>query len=99
MRPAMVARLARAQATAPDVAATLAPGGTLSVAINFGNPVLAQRDPTTGAPRGVSAVLATEIGRRVGLPIQFVPYQSAGSVTVATATPKTPIGNCIRRNA
>jgi len=77
------AHAAHAQGAPPGIAAALAPGGTLRVAINFGNPVLAQRDPAGGAPRGVSAVLATEIGRRLGLPIQWVPFQSAGSVTDA----------------
>lgn len=76
----------RAQATPREVAVALAPGGTLRVAINFGNPVLAQRVPATGAPRGVSAVLATEIGRRLGLPLQFIPFPSAGSVTDAVAS-------------
>ena len=38
-----------------NVAAELAPTGKLRVAINFGNTVLAQRDPAGGAPRGVSA--------------------------------------------
>ena len=75
----------RADAQAPpvDVAAALAPGGTLRVAINFGNPVLAQRDAATGAPRGVSAELAAELGRRLELPIRFVTYDSAGRVTDA----------------
>jgi len=74
---------ADAQTSSADVAATLAPSGTLRVAINFGNPVLAQPDPATGAPRGVSAELATELGRRLGLPIRFVTYDSAGTVTDA----------------
>jgi polar amino acid transport system substrate-binding protein len=74
---------AAAQAQPAEIAHTLAPGGTLRVAINFGNPVLAQRDPVTGAPRGVSAELAAELARRLGLSIQFVTYDSAGKVTDA----------------
>ncbi|WP_458096072.1 ABC transporter substrate-binding protein [Roseomonas sp. WA12] len=70
--------------TAPaEVAAALAPSGTLRVAINFGNTVLAQPDPATGAPRGVSAELAAEVARRIGKPIQFVTFDSAGKVTDA----------------
>jgi polar amino acid transport system substrate-binding protein len=76
-------RRAAAQMTASEAAAILAPGGALRVAINYGNPVLAQRDPATGQPRGVSADLATEIGRRLGRPIAFVTYDSAGRVTDA----------------
>ena len=59
--------MADAQTAPADVAAILAPSGTLRVAINFGNTVLAQPDPATGVPRGVSAELAAELGRRLGL--------------------------------
>jgi polar amino acid transport system substrate-binding protein len=37
-----------------DVVADLAPGGKLRAAINFGNSVLAQRDPAGGPPRSRS---------------------------------------------
>ncbi|MFC7737179.1 ABC transporter substrate-binding protein [Roseomonas sp. GCM10028921] len=74
---------ARAEAPPAEVARSLAPGGTLRVAINFGNPVLAQLDPATGGPRGVSAELATELGRHLGVPLHFVTYDSAGKVTDA----------------
>lgn len=72
-----------AEAPPAEVVRSLAPSGTLRVAINFGNPVLAQPDPATGAPRGASAELATELGRRLGVPLQFVTYDSAGKVTDA----------------
>jgi hypothetical protein len=39
----------------------LAPNGTLRAAINFGNTVLAQKDPKTGEARGVSVDLAREL--------------------------------------
>ncbi|WP_207538755.1 ABC transporter substrate-binding protein [Sabulicella rubraurantiaca] len=74
---------ARAQYAPREVASILAPSGTLRVAINYGNPVLAQRDPATGTPHGISADLAHEIGRRLGLPIQFITYDAAGRVTDA----------------
>lgn len=74
---------ADAQTPPAGVAASLAPSGTLRVAINFGNPVLAQPDPATGTPRGVSAELAAELGRRLALPIRFVTFDSAGKVTDA----------------
>ncbi len=71
-----------AAAQAPDAArAALAPTGTLRAAINFGNPVLAQRDPVGGEPRGVSAELAREMGRRLGVPVTYVAYDAAGRVT------------------
>ena len=71
-------------ATQPGL--SLAPGGTLRVAINFGNPVLAQRDPAGGPPRGVSADLARELARRLGLPVQYVTYNGAGFVSEAGKT-------------
>lgn len=61
----------------------LAPGGRLKAAINFGNPILAQRDPATGQPRGVSVDLAQELGRRLGVPVQLVTFDSAGRVFAA----------------
>jgi len=63
----------------PSVIADLAPTGTLRAAINFGNPVLAAKDPT-GAPAGISADLARELARRLGVAIVFVPYDAAGKV-------------------
>ncbi|HEY8611626.1 MAG TPA: ABC transporter substrate-binding protein [Roseomonas sp.] len=75
--------MARAQASSAEMAAILAPGGTLRAAINFGNPVLAQPDPAGGAPRGVSVQLATELGRRLGVPVRFITFDSAGKVTDA----------------
>ena len=63
-----------------DVVQQLAPSGTLRAAINLGNPVLAQRDATTGDLRGVSVDLAREISARLGVPVQFVPYDAAGKV-------------------
>jgi polar amino acid transport system substrate-binding protein len=63
-----------------DVARDLAPAGRLRAAINYGNPVLAQRGPG-GEARGVSVDLARELARRVGVPLVLVPYDAAGKVT------------------
>ena len=63
-----------------DVVMELAPGGRLRAAINFGNSVLAQKNPVTGEPRGVSAELARELASRLGVPIEFVTFDAAGKV-------------------
>ncbi len=68
-----------------DVVRELAPGGRLRAAINFGNTVLAQKDPVTGEPRGVSAELARELARRLDAPIEFVTFDAAGKVFDALA--------------
>ena len=67
-------------------------GGALASAVGhvaggnqFGNGVLAQRGPD-GEARGVSADLARELARRLGLGLQFVPYDGAGFVTDAAAS-------------
>ena len=59
----------------------LAPHGTLRAAINFGNTVLAQKDPKTGEARGVSVDLARELAWRLNVPLDIVPYDAAGKVT------------------
>jgi polar amino acid transport system substrate-binding protein len=65
------------------IAATIAPSGHLRAAINLGNPVLAQKDPGTGELRGVSVDLARELGRRLNVPVELVPFDTAGSVFAA----------------
>lgn len=63
----------------------LAPTGSLRVAINYGNPVLAQRDPQSGEPRGVSPAIARELAARLGLAPGFVTFDAAGKVFAALA--------------
>ena len=62
------------------VIADLAATGALRAAINFGNPVLAAKDPATGEPSGLSTDLARELARRLGVAIEYVRYDSAGKV-------------------
>lgn len=68
-----------------DVLKDLAPTGVLRAAINFGNVVLAQRDPASGEPRGLSVDLACELGRRLGVQTKFVTFDAAGKVFAAIA--------------
>jgi polar amino acid transport system substrate-binding protein len=55
----------------------------MRAAINFGNPVLALKDPSTGEPRGVSVDLSRELARRLGVPVEFVTFNAAGKVVEA----------------
>jgi polar amino acid transport system substrate-binding protein len=65
------------------IAEALAPSGQLRAAINLGNPVLAQRDPGTGELGGVSVAIARELGRRLDVPVELVPFDKAGDVFAA----------------
>src|SRR5512146_3184364 len=69
----------RIQRPSPEVVRELAATGTLRVAINYGNPVLAQKDKS-GQPSGISVDLARELGRWIGVPLSFVPFDGAGKV-------------------
>jgi len=61
------------------VLSDLAPSGQLRVGINYGNPVLATKDPS-GALRGVAVDLAQELGRRINRPVELVAFDSAGKM-------------------
>src|SRR6187200_3723060 len=66
-------------APSPEVMKDLAPTGKLRAAINFGNGVLAQKGPN-GEPKGITPDLATALAKRLGVAVEFVPYQAAGKV-------------------
>lgn len=76
---------------AGDAARALAPSGRLRAAINFGNPVLASRAPD-GSAAGVSVDLARELGRRLRVAVELVPYQAAGRVTDAVKSGAWDVG-------
>jgi len=64
----------------PSILSDLAPTGKLRAGINYGNPVLAKRDPASGDLSGVAVDLARELGTRTGLPIELVAFESAGKM-------------------
>ena len=67
----------------PALRAEFAPSGTLVAGVNLGNPVIAQKDPAGGDPRGVGPELARELARRLGVPIRYVTYDTAGKMADA----------------
>ena len=77
---ALLLSCATVPAVPSGVRSELAPSGKLRAAINFGNPVLAQKEPATGEPRGVSVDLARELGRRLDVPVELVTFDAAGKV-------------------
>jgi len=64
----------------PAARSDLAPTGKLRVGINYGNFLLVAKDPASGEPRGIAVDLARELGRRAGVPVEFVPYDAAGKL-------------------
>jgi polar amino acid transport system substrate-binding protein len=66
-----------------DVLKEFAPTGTLRAALNLSNIVLVQKDAATGEPKGITPELAKELARRLGVPLEFVPFTAAGKVTDA----------------
>jgi len=70
----------------PAARSDLAPTEKLRVGINYGNILLATRDPVSGDFRGVAVDLAQELGRRVGVRVEFVGYDAAGKMADGAKT-------------
>jgi polar amino acid transport system substrate-binding protein len=68
----------------PAVRSELAPTGTLRVGINHGNFLLVSS--MTPEPRGVAPDIGRELGRRLGVPVEFVPFDTAGKLGDAVKT-------------
>jgi polar amino acid transport system substrate-binding protein len=78
-----VAMGAETVAPSPEAVAELTPLGRLSAAINFGNPILANKDGASGEPFGVSIDIARELARRLDRPLELVTFSAAGKVVEA----------------
>jgi len=65
------------------VCSELAPSGKLRAGMNLGNALFTQKDPSSGALRGVSVDLMRELGARLGVPVEFVVYETPGQVADA----------------
>ena len=63
----------------PTTLKSFAPNGTLRIGINLGNPVLASEDAATKKLSGVTIDIANEIGKRISLPVQLIPFKSASA--------------------
>jgi len=70
----------------PALRADLAPTGKLRAGINYGNFILATKDRATGESRGVAVDLMNEIGRRLGVPVEIVAYESVAVMGDAAPT-------------
>ena len=69
-----------------------APGRKLRASINLGNPILANRNPQTGEPFGVSIDLARAFAQRLGVDIELVVFDAAGKSVEAVRGEQADIG-------
>lgn len=72
---------------APSAAkAELTPTGKLRVGLNYQNFLLVLKDAPDGTPRGIAPDMGRELARRLGVPVQFVPYKNAGALADSVTT-------------
>ena len=67
-----------------------APWGHIRAAINLGNPVLARKDGSVTA--GVSVDMAHELGHRLGVDVQLLPFDTAAQSVEAVGAGDADIG-------
>src|SRR5215210_3452132 len=67
----------------PAARSELAPTGKLRVGINHSNFLLVNPGSPHGAPKGVAPDLALELGKRAGVPVEFVSFDAAGKTADA----------------
>lgn len=70
----------------PAARSELAPAGKLRVGLNHGNFLLITPGSKGREPRGVAPDLARELGRRVGVPVEFVDFDTAGKLADAVGS-------------
>ena len=68
-----------------QIKAELAPSGVLRAGINYNNPLLSRRDPKTGDLSGVAVDLSRQLARNIGVPVELIPYDTAGGMAAAAA--------------
>ena len=78
--------------TPAAVRAELAPGGKLRVGINYGNFLLVLKDGAGGEPRGIAPDLGRELGRRLGVTVEFVRFDAAGKLADAVKDGACDVG-------
>ena len=64
----------------PAIRSELAPSGKLRVGLNHGNFLLVTPGSSATDPKGVASDIARELGRRVGVPVEFIKFDTAGKL-------------------
>lgn len=91
-RTAFLAFMFLVAAGTPATGEAIAPTGTLRAVYLVGNPAQAVQDRATGMIRGVSADLARELAKRLGVPIEIRPAADPQAVIDAVAGGASDIG-------
>ena len=76
-----------------QVVKELAPTGKLRAGINMSNFLLVTGKAANGDPQGVSPEMAAEVARRLGVPLQLLPFPSPGQLADAVDDDVWDIGN------
>ena len=79
------------EATAP-ARTELTPTGKLRVGVNMSNFLLTRTDEKTGQPAGVAVDLGRELGRRLGVPVEIIPYPNPGALADAAPSGAWDVG-------
>ena len=76
----------------PAIRSELAPTGKLRVGLNMSNVLLTATDAATGKPKGLAADLGQELGKRLGVPVELVPFPNPGAVADAAKSGVWDVG-------
>jgi polar amino acid transport system substrate-binding protein len=75
-----------------DVKQELAPSGKLRVGLNYGNFLLVLKDSADGSPNGIAPDLGRELGKRLGVPVEFVKFPEAGQLADGVRDGRCDVG-------
>lgn len=78
--------------TTSNITQAFAPTGTLRASINLGNALLANLNPATQQPFGISIDLAHELARRLGVGVELIAFDSARYSVEAVKDEQADIG-------
>lgn len=70
----------------------LCPNGVLRASINLGNPILANKNASTGEIFGVSVDLSRELAKRLGVEIELKVFDAAAKSVAAVTSNQADIG-------
>lgn len=75
-----------------SVVAAFAPTGKVRASINLGNPILANKDPVSGEPFGVSLDLARAFAEKLAVELELVVFDAAGKSVEALNEERADFG-------